>query len=239
MLSSHQALWQELQHYLEKTKSTGCGYIDYACLYQAIRTQKPTNVLECGTGVSTLIIAHALMENERETGIKGQVTSMEEHDEWLQMSMSLLPAQYRQYVEFRLSGIVEDKYSLFRGIRYESIPQKEYDFVFVDGPKYRAPSDGMATFDFDFIYILSRSDKPVSGLVDKRLSTVFVLQQLLGPEKVTYSVIKGLGFVSPCSKADLGNIAMSISSRNFSGSFRLFGNSVLSITNNTNSKEIS
>lgn len=31
---------------------------------------KPAEVLECGTGVSTLIIAHALMENEIESGKK-------------------------------------------------------------------------------------------------------------------------------------------------------------------------
>jgi predicted O-methyltransferase YrrM len=61
-------LWNALQDYLKNTKSTGCGYIDYACLYETVRRRKPVEVLECGTGVSTLIIAHALMENAAETG---------------------------------------------------------------------------------------------------------------------------------------------------------------------------
>jgi hypothetical protein len=157
---------------------------------------------------------------------------MEEHEEWLQMSRSLLPARYADHVEFVLSDTIEDMYSLFRGVRYASIPERPYDFVFVDGPKYQSPVDGGATFDFDFIYVLRNSVTPVSCLIDKRLSTVFVLQQLLGSGKVRYSTVQGLGYVSPCTRDDLGNISSSISSSNFSGSFRLIGNSRLSITAN-------
>ncbi len=225
-------LWTALQDYLKKTESTGCGYIDYACLYETIRKSRPVEVLECGTGVSTLIIAHALKENEKETGVTGHVTSMEEHAEWLEMSRQLLPPQYRKYVSFELSHTIEDRYSLFRGVRYAAIPNKAYDFVFVDGPKYESPLDGGATFDFDYIHVLKGAEKPVGCLIDKRLSTVFVLQQLLGTDKVRYSAIAGLGYVRPCTKSDLGTIATSISSSNFAGSLRVFGNSRLSIVEN-------
>lgn len=225
-------LWLALQCYLKRTDSTGCGYIDYACLYETIRHSKPVEILECGTGVSTLIIAHALRENERESGIAGHVTSMEEHVEWLEMSKQLMPPQYSKYVSFELSHTIEDRYSLFRGVRYADIPNKAYDFVFVDGPKYQSPLDGGATFDFDFIHVLRNARKPVSCLIDKRLSTVFVLQQLLGADKVRYSAIEGLAYVKPCTQCDLGTIATSISSSNFSGSLRLFGNSRLSILKN-------
>jgi hypothetical protein len=217
---------------LKKTESTGCGYIDYACLYKTIRKSKPVEILECGTGVSTLIIAHALRENEKETGITGHVTSMEEHAEWLEMSRQLMPPQYSKYVSFELSHTIEDRYSLFRGVRYADIPSKAYDFVFVDGPKYESPLDGGATFDFDFIHVLRNAEKPVGCLIDKRLSTVFVLQQLLGTNKVKYSAVAGLGYVQPCTQSDLGTIATSISSSNFAGSLRVFGNSRLSIVEN-------
>ncbi len=231
-LQHNTELWTALQDYLKKTDSTGCGYIDYACLYQTIRKSRPVEILECGTGVSTLIIAHALMENEKETGIIGHVTSMEEHAEWLEMSRQLLPSQSTKHVSFELSHTVEDRYSLFRGVRYASIPDKPYDFVFVDGPKYESPLDGGATFDFDFIHVLRNAEKPVGCLIDKRLSTVFVLQQLLGSDRVKYSAIAGLGYVQPCTKSDLGTIATSISSSNFAGSLRVFGNSRLSIVEN-------
>jgi predicted O-methyltransferase YrrM len=231
-LQRNTELWTALQDYLKKTESTGCGYVDYACLYQIIRKSKPIEVLECGTGVSTLIIAHALKENEKETGIKGHVTSMEEHADWLEMSRRLLPPQYSKYVSFALSHTIEDRYSLFRGVRYAEIPDRAYDFVFVDGPKYESPLDGGVTFDFDFIHVLRSAEKPVGCLIDKRLSTVFVLQQLLGTDKVRYSAIKGLGHVLPCTKSDLGNISTSISSSNFAGSLRVFGNSKLTILKN-------
>jgi hypothetical protein len=231
-LQRNTELWTALQDYLKKTESTGCGYIDYACLYEMIRKSRPIEILECGTGVSTLIIAHALSENEKETGITGHVTSMEEHAEWLEMSRQLLPPQYGKYVSFELSNTIEDRYSLFRGERYADIPNKAYDFVFVDGPKYESPLDGGATFDFDFIHVLRNAEKPVGCLIDKRLSTVFVLQQLLGTDKVRYSSIAGLGYVQPSTKSDLGSIATSISSVNFAGSLRVFGNSRLSIVEN-------
>lgn len=232
MLQRNVGLWNALQSYLLETKSTGCGYIDYACLYQMIRSTKPVEVLECGTGVSTLVIAHALMENESETSRGGRVTSMEEQEGWLEMSRKLLHNKYGKYVDFRLSGIVEDQYSLFRGVRYQEIPDRDYDFVFVDGPKYISPVDGAATFDFDYIHVLRSAGRPVGCLVDKRLSTVFVLQQLLGADKVKYSTVTGLGYVKPCTKDDLGTIATSISSRNYQDSLQLLGNSKLSITTN-------
>lgn len=232
-LRKNSALWAELQNYLRKTKSTGCGYIDYDRLYSTIRADKPVAILECGTGVSTLIIAHALMENDKETGVAGRVTSMEEHADWLEMSRKLLPPQYAKYVSLLLSGTTEDRYSIFRGVRYSAVPDRQYDFVFVDGPNHHSPIDGGATFDFDFIHVLRTANKPVGCIIDKRLSTVFVLQQLLGDRKVKYSAIDGLGYVKPCTQADLGQIANAISSENFRESLRIFGNSKLRITNNS------
>lgn len=231
-LQQNADLWKELQEYLRKTESTGCGYIDYVSLYETVRSSKPIEILECGTGVTTLVIAHALMENEMETGVSGRVTSMEEHAGWLEMSRKLLSPQYQKYVAFELSDTIEDRYSLFRGVRYAAIPDRPYDFVFVDGPKYKSPLDGAATFDFDYIHVLRRTDKPVGCLIDKRLSTVFVLQQLLGSDKVRYSTVAGLGYVEPCTRDDLGTIATAISSRNFAGSMRVLGNSKLSIVEN-------
>ena len=55
-----------------------------------------------------------------------------------------------------------------------------YDFVFVDGPDYKSPVDGSVTFDADLINVLQSSTNPVAAIIDKRVSTVFVLQQVLG-----------------------------------------------------------
>lgn len=231
-LQSNSELWDVLSSYLSKTDSIGCGFNDYAVLYKIIRSRKPIEVLECGTGVSSLIIAYALMENERETGQSGRLTSMEEDPSWFDMSNRLIPGKYKKYVDFRLSEVIEEHYSIFRGVRYKHTPNRPYSFIFVDGPKYISPIDGALTFNLDFINVLKYTALPVEGLIDKRLSTVFVLQQLLGVNKVKYSAMSGLGFVGPCVKSDLGTIETKISSKNFTESLRLFGNSKLSITSN-------
>jgi hypothetical protein len=220
-------LWSALQDYLRQTRSTGCSFIDYWELYREIRTRRPVEVLECGTGVTTLVIAHALMENERETGTCGRVTSMEEVDEWLQMSRQLLPQKYQRYVDFCLSDTVEDRFSLFRGVRYRNVPPRQYDYVFVDGPKYQSPLDGAHTFDFDFLHVLRNTAIPVAGLIDKRLSTCFVLQQVLGSAKVRYRPVEGLGYIAPCTRADLGRLETELSSTNFEKSFRMWGRTFL------------
>ncbi len=234
LLRKNSELWIALQQYLNKTESTGCGYIDYAYLYKTIRSTKPIEILECGTGVSTLIILHALRENEIETGRAGRLTSMEESLSWFNMSHNLIStyANYKKYLDLRLSDVVEDSYSIFRGVRYKNIPIRKYDFVFVDGPKYISPIDGASTFNFDYIYLLRNSDHPIGCLIDKRLSTVFVLQQLLGVDKVKYFPTLGIGIVSPCTSKDLGSIHKSITSKNFSKSFSIFKKTKLMITSN-------
>ena len=70
-LSREKRLWKELAEYNKKTESTGCSYTDYFFLYRLIRKHKPTQVLECGTGVTTLVIAYALNQNELGTGRGG------------------------------------------------------------------------------------------------------------------------------------------------------------------------
>lgn len=228
-LTARADLWRALQEYLSQTRSTGCSVTDYWVLYREIIRLRPLEVLECGTGVSTLVIAHALADLERTTGRTGRVTSMEEHREWLDLAVRLLPPQYARFVDFRLSTTVEDRWSLFRGVRYADTPPRAYDFVFVDGPSYVSPEDGTPTFDFDFIHVLRSSERPVAGLIDKRVSTCFVLQQILGPSKVKYSPVLGVGTVAPCRRQDLGNLDRRLSSANFEASFRLVGRTRLTM----------
>lgn len=223
-------LWAALEAYLKATKSTGCGLSDYKALYNHIRKYRPQEVLECGTGVSTLVIAHALKENGKETGNFGRVTSMEEYSEWLDMSEILLPDSYHDTVEFHQSDTIEDSFSIFRGVRYKDIPERNYDFVFVDGPKYVSPVDGTPTFDFDFIHVLRSSNAKVRGIVDKRVSTSFVLQQILGKKKVRYCPIVHLAFIGACTASDLGNLDQDLSSANFQKSLRGLGFASLSMS---------
>src|SRR3989344_7434570 len=57
------------------------NWIKYDALYSFIRAKKPKEILELGAGTSTVVMAHALTENERlSPNLAGtlRVTSMEE-----------------------------------------------------------------------------------------------------------------------------------------------------------------
>ncbi len=221
-------LWTELNDYITKSKSTGCNFGDYWELYKFVRNKKPKEILECGTGVSTIVMAYALLENKKE-GYSGRITSLEEIEEYYNMAKKLLPERMKSCVEIVCSTRKEDYYSVFRGVRYSNVPERSYDFVFVDGPKYVAPSNGMVTFCFDYIDIVRKSDHPVYGIIDKRVSTCYVLQKIFGIDKIKYNSITHLGFLGPCTKHDLRQINHQTPSLAFSDSFKLFRNTELKL----------
>lgn len=223
-------LWSALESYVEGSKSTGCGYTDYWALYSYVKKNKPKEILECGTGVSTLVLATALMELEEQGHAPGRITSMESHWEYLQMSKDLLPDHLTQYVDFCFSGVQDMVFSIFRGVRYSDIPKRPYDFCFVDGPDYKSATDGAVTFDADFIGILATSSSSVAAIIDKRVSTVFVLQQLLGTSRVKYNAVTNLGFVKPSSASDLITIDSETPSLTFAKSFRAFATTILKLS---------
>jgi len=191
-------LWNDLHTYLKKTESSGCSYSDFATLYKHVRAHRPQNVLELGTGVSTLIIAHALKANGG-----GLVTSMEEGEKWYEMAKKLLPAHLEKYVDLHYSPAIEKTYDFFRGAGYKDIPNRPYEFVFVDGPAYLSnPSASPLGFNYDLIEVLKRSELPVAALIDSRHSTCYVYHQLLG-DKVRLDYLRKLGVVLPSTKKDL------------------------------------
>jgi len=199
--------WRPLQNYLERTQSTGCSYIDYWHLYEQVRRYRPREILELGTGASTIVLAAALADN----GGDGRITSMEESEQWHRHAIELLPQGLP--VEIVLSPTVEDAYSLFRGIRYRDVPERAYDFVFVDGPSYRTTS-GDVTFDFDLIRVVAMATTPLRAIIDKRVSTCFVLQRVL-PRKVRYVPHLGLAFVDAVTREDLRTIDRNTPSSSF------------------------
>ena len=227
-LRKNEQLWQELTAYKNKTKSVGCSYSDYWEVYNTIRTRKPKEILECGPGVSTLVMAYALMENEKE-GCSGRITAMEELDFYYIQEKELLPKFLHPYVEFILSPRIEDYFSIFRGVRYRDVPDRPYDFVFVDGPELKAPSDDALTFDFDFIHVVQNSENPVYGIVDYRLSTSYVFQTVFGMDKVKFSAIHELAFVGPCNKDDLTLLDLESLNTAYFKRARLFGNTEIKL----------
>lgn len=216
-------IYDEIQKYMKQTKSTGVSWSDFWELYKTVRTKKPQSILECGPGASTLVIALALRENENE-GFPGKITAMEEIEEYLEMSIKLLPEEFHKYVNYILSPRVDDYYEVFRGVRYRDIPDRDFDFVFIDGPEHYSPTDNQFCFDFDFIHVLKKSKTPVYGLIDYRLSTGYILQTILGDDKVIYNYIKEIGVIEPCVNTDLKRLALDTITEAFNQQGSIFGN---------------
>ena len=200
-------LYRDIADYRTHSPSTGCTYADYLAHYTWIRRHKPREILECGTGVSTVVLARALMENEKEHGTPWRLVSMEENPSYYEAALACLPAHLKSdsRLEMVLSEAVEDTYEFFRGVRYKDVPKGAYDLVFVDGPDFMIhPGRTQLTFDFDFLKIVQDSERPVSAFIDTRMSTCFIYS-LLFPGKVRYDFLRRIGIVAPVTRRDLAD----------------------------------
>ena len=227
LISKNKGLEKEIISYIKNSKSTGCNYSDYLAIYSYIRKNKPKSILECGTGVSTIVMAHALVENEKE-GVLGKIISMESIDEYYEMAKKIMPDHFAPYVDLKLSPLIEDYYSIYRGIRYRDIPMdREYDFLFIDGPSYESELDGTLAFNFDLLHVVKNSENPVSAIIDKRVSSCYVFQKIFGTNKVKYNPYTHLGYVNSVTKYDIKHFDIITPSSAFEDTFNLIGNSKL------------
>ena len=194
--------WSDVLRYMSVAQSIGCGSYDYWRLWRTVRRLRPRHVLECGTGISTVVIAHGLRYNTQQ-GYPGHLTTMEEHPAYYAEHETLFPPALRPFVTALLCPRVDGVLACFRGTRYQSVPDQPYTFVFVDGPDCGAVSDGALVPNLDLFDVIARSETPVFGLIDYRLTTVFAAQTLLPSDRVRFDAAAGLTDIGPCTAADL------------------------------------
>ncbi len=222
-LRSTPHLWQAIEDYKKVSDVTGASMSDYRTLYEQVRQYKPREILELGTGFSSVILAHALMENEKEGAPKGRITSMEEHKGWYDKASEVLPENVSDHVEIIHSPKVDGFYKIFRGVQYREIPDRNYDFIFSDGPERHSTINGDKLFDLDLVQIVRRSEKPIRAVVDNHYLTFYVLQKVFGTELARYSVSHRLMFVGPVTKHDVRRLRK----ENFLPDLRLVGTTEL------------
>jgi hypothetical protein len=200
-LRSQPDLWRLLSAYREASESVGCSYADYAYLFRRLREYRYREVLECGTGASTVVLAYAAMLNTRD-GSPCRITSLDSIKPWYESACKFFPDELRDCASIHYSDVVPSGFSIYRGVRYASLPERDYDFVFTDGP-YGLLEDGSVAANFDFIHLLQNSapDHAMSTVVDHRLCTCFILQQIL-PSRFSYYPSRKLGVVADAKKAD-------------------------------------
>ncbi len=204
------ALWAALEEYAKGSSVTGASMSDYLTLYEQIRQRKPKEVLEFGTGFSTVVLAHALLANEKEGEPLGRITSMEEDAGWTATADKNLPVTVRHLVEIIHSPKIDGFYKMFRGVQYTDIPERAYDFVFSDGPERHSLVNDDKLFDLDLINIVRKSETPIYALVDNHYLTFYVLQKVFGTKLARYSVRHRLMFVGPVSKKDVRHLRKEI-----------------------------
>lgn len=206
------------QHYIKKhslseliarakdaSGSTGADPSDYVLLHSVIRRRKPVHVLECGTGISTWIIADALKRNYERNNVKGVVISMEHEEKWYKEAAGNLPEEFKPYVQIHYRPMIYWSYSILYGCCYEEVPKLPYDIVFIDGPyDLKHEPDGTHLIaNMDFIRLVSKTDKPTLGIIDSRRATAIASGIAFGRDKVQYSNVWKVGIIGPVSRKDL------------------------------------
>ncbi len=225
-LEARTELWSLMTEAAAGTAVTGASYSDYLTLYEQVRTRRPLEILECGTGITTVVLAYALMENAREDGTPcGRVTSMEDDREWFDVARSRLPAAVSDVVDMVHSRKVDGFYKCFRGVQYESVPDRPYDFIFSDGPDRHSPVNGDKLFNLDLINVVRGSETPVFGVVDNHYLTFYIMQKVFGIDRARYSVSHKLMFVGPVTKNDV----RFLKKESFLPDLRIFGTTELKL----------
>jgi hypothetical protein len=131
---------------------------------------------------------------------------MEEDPAWHEQAGQNLSGDLRPHVDLIHSPKVDGFYKMFRGVQYERIPERAYDFVFSDGPDRFSPVNGDKLFNLDLIQVVLRSDTSIRAIVDNHYLTFYVLQKVFGPKLARYSIPHKLMFVGPVTKKDAGRL---------------------------------
>ena len=177
---------REIAEYSQQSKTTGTKFSTLWRAVSLIFKHKPSLILEAGTGLSTIILAAAIKQVKAKVpGYAGKIVSMESVDVWFETAKKNLPEKYADVVELVLGPRMKYEFLFFRGYRHSNIPLLDYDFVFLDGPSYEDENGG--SFCADIFHVVETSSAPVIvGVVDTRVSSVFVLQQVFGRSAIRY-----------------------------------------------------
>lgn len=106
-------------------------------LRRLVERFNPTTVLECGGGTTTPLFTR--MCDECHEG--PSVISLEESTHWQDLTRRLVLPDLQARVEFRLAPRVLESWNGRRIARYDVEYDREYDFVYVDGPSGHDPDD--------------------------------------------------------------------------------------------------
>lgn len=207
----------ELISYSKGSNTTGTQPITLYLAVRDILKYRPKNILECGTGASTVVLALAVkkLKNDDPT-YDGKIISMESVEEWYNVAVRNLPEKFHDIVTIVHGPRKKYEISMFRGNIHSNIPEDNYDFVFLDGPSFE--DDFGTAFCADAIYVSEmKQDGILRGVVDGRASSAFVMQLIHGSKSVRYY----MSLLASSFKIDVGGIKKTFNSTDMSAN--IFG----------------
>lgn len=173
-----------------RSESIGLSSFEYVRLYQLVRDLKPEYVLECGTGRSTFVIAHAMSKNEN--GKK--LVTMEQSEKWAGMQREALsyffnhekanewfPGEPSDLVELIYSDVTIERHRIWAGSCYKNIKDYPYTFMMVDGPVLTND----CFLNLDLVNIIKKSVNPVFVWLDGRWPTATMCRALFGDKFIS------------------------------------------------------
>ena len=116
---------------LEKNNLFKPDYIDLINLYNQINKLKPKNILELGSGQSTIVIAKIVSELSKE-GYECNFYSLDQEEKYLDNTIQCMPKELKKITNFfhrnLYTSVLNGKLMSF----YENLPDIDFDFVYED-----------------------------------------------------------------------------------------------------------
>ena len=118
---------------------------DLVRLHRLVRTRPCVTVLEFGIGCSTIVLAHALDQNEQTHGEElreritrnsqlFQVFSVDANQRWIDHTAERIPAPLAARVHLRHSAVSATTFGGRLCHTYDTLPNVVPDFIYLDGP---------------------------------------------------------------------------------------------------------
>ena len=200
-------LYKLISELIKKSGSTGCEYSDYYVLYNSLIKLKPKIILECGSGISSIVIAYYISKMENCNDYK--FISCDESLIYHEQIKNIFPKEYLQYTDFKYFERGEGDINGVRGSYYNSLPNLNYDFIFIDGPAFRLNDEkpNPKCYNADLIkIIMGNKDLLVNGLSDQRILNYIIYKKMMPNAEIRYDVVTKLTYLNNISASQLTKI---------------------------------
>lgn len=195
--------------------STGAAISDYHFLYAYILARQPRKILELGSGISSIFVAHALRAAASHGGEAGHLHTMEDQPHYFENALSICPDDLRPWVSHHLSPRELTKW---RGVwlnHYQQLPEGPFDLIFTDGPNGPGmkvkpgmvpTGQPLGVINGDALRVLEAyPDHACDLIVDCRRHTLQTFARFMPPGRIARDAALGLGFGQQISAADLAS----------------------------------